>query len=240
MYRFIIYSRRSKKTTRDNQYTHLTNEYNVQNYLEHLDRRGVPYEVVDSYEEDISGGGYYTKRPIFKSIVERCKKDKSLTLLVAKADRLARNARTGTELMETINFILANSPDASDLEKQIQFVMAEREWTLTSERWKDSYKAKKARCEKAGIKCEWGANAESYKRNPDNPHTQRRRVAQKRDEIYREPLLSALNVMKKHNVKPTYSNIADTLKDIGVMHNDKPLTSSKVRTIMERLEISRV
>jgi len=239
MYRFIIYSRRSQKSKRDNQYTHLTNEYNVQNYLESLDRQGIPYEVVDSYEEDISGGGYYTKRPIFKGIVERCKQDLSLTLLVAKADRLARNARTGTELMETINFILANSPDASDLEKQFQFIMAEKEWKLTSERWKDSYRAKKARCEKQGIVCEWGANSKEYKRNPNNPNSQRRRVAQKRDEILREPLNNALSLMKKHKIKRTYANISETLADLGVLHNEKPLTPSKVQTIMERLEISR-
>lgn len=165
MYRFIIYSRKSRNAQDGHvQHTHRTNDWQVKVYLEKLEEEGIEYEIVGSYEENISGGGYYTKRPIFRKIIEQCKADKSLTLLVAKADRLARNVRSGTELMETINFVLANAPDADDMQKQLEFVIAEREWKNTSDRYRATNRAKKARCEAQGIKCIWGGNSEKWKK----------------------------------------------------------------------------
>lgn len=174
------------------------------------------------------------------------------TLWVHSIDRLARNVENLRDIVfdlmdkgVTVKFhkegleFTANADEAmkaamSKMLLTLLGAVSEFERAIINERTREGIEQAKSR----GVK--FGAASESYKRNPDNPNTQRRRVAQKRDEIYREPLLNALNVMKKHNVKLTYSNIADTLKDIGVTHNDKPLTSSKVRTIMERLEISRV
>lgn len=168
--KFVIYSRKSKDAQDGHkQHTHLTAEWHIQNYLKSLDAQGINYEVVDSYEENFSGGGYYTKRPIFSKVVEMCKSDKSLTLLVSKADRLCRNVRTGSELMETINFTLANAPDADDLQKQLEFMIAEREWKNTSDRFKDMYQAKKKRCEEQGEDFIWGAaspkHRETFNRN---------------------------------------------------------------------------
>lgn len=174
------------------------------------------------------------------------------TLWVHSIDRLARNVEDLRsmvfDLMDrgiTVKFVKeglefsgnSDEPMKAAISKVMMTMIgafAEFERAINNERTREGIEQAKSR----GVK--FGAAAESYRRKPNNPNAQRRRVAQKRDEIYREPLLNALNVMKKHKVKPTYNNIADTLKDIGVTYNDKPLTSSKVRTIMERLEISRV
>ncbi len=164
MKRFIIYSRKSR-TAQDGhtQHTHATSEWHTNNYLRSLDAQGIPYEIVDSYEENISGGGYYTNRPIFNSIVQRCLKDKTLHLLTAKADRMTRNMRTGSELIETINFTLANAPDADDMQKQLEFMIAEREYKNISQRFKDMYQAKAKRCEKSGEELTWGGNSTKWK-----------------------------------------------------------------------------
>lgn len=164
MYKFIIYSRKSRDAQDGHvQHTHQTNEWHVRNYLKQLDAQDIAYEIVGSYQENVSGGGYYTKRPVFRSIVERCKADRSLTLLVAKADRLARNVRTGAELMETINFVLANAPDADDMQKQLEFMIAEREYKNTSDRFKDMHRAKVEKCKREGVKCVWGGNSEKWR-----------------------------------------------------------------------------
>lgn len=168
--RFIIYSRKSKQAQDGRtQHTHLTSEWHIQNYLRGLDYQGIAYEIVGAYEEDISGGGYYTNRKVFTRLVEMCRQDKTLTLLVSKADRMTRNVRTGSELMETINFVLANAPDADDMQKQLEFMIAEREYKNTSQRFKDMYQAKKKRCEETGEEFIWGGSSskhrETYQRN---------------------------------------------------------------------------
>lgn len=164
MYKFIILSRRSKLDKEGNSHTHKTNEWHIKNYLSSLDRQDIPYEIVASYQEDRSGAGYYIdKRPVLREIVKQCKEDKSLTLLVAKADRLTRNARTGTELIESINFILCNSPTADTLQKQLEFVIAEKEAQVIAQRFKDMYQAKRSRSIKNGEKLIWGGNSPKWK-----------------------------------------------------------------------------
>lgn len=172
MKRFIIYSRKSRNAQDGHaQHTHKTAEWEIKTYLESLDQQGVKYEVVDHVVEDITGFGYYTKRPLFTKIVERCREDRSLTLLASKFDRVARDSWTGSELLKTINMQIATMPDAEDFTSQIMFGVAEKECDLTSKRFRATYKAKKSRCEEQGLPCHWGGNSpkwrESYMKNKD-------------------------------------------------------------------------
>lgn len=220
MFKFIIYSRKSRDAQDSrNQYTFATSEWHINNYLKQLDAQGIPYEVVGSYEETISGGGYYTNRPIFRSIVERCRNDRSLTLLVAKADRAARNLRSGTELMETINLVLANAPDADDMQKQLEFMIAEREYKTISQRFSDTYKAKKARCEKEGVKCVWGGNSEKWKIT----YNKNKSLGLHNDSslLKKNPNTEALaskieNIAKRENYRLTSKELADNLNSYGI------------------------
>tara|TARA_Y100001956_G_scaffold24095_1_gene23890 strand:+ start:5285 stop:6052 length:768 start_codon:yes stop_codon:yes gene_type:complete len=229
MYRFLIYSRKSKDAQDGHtQHTHATAEYIIRSYLKQLEDQGIPYTIEGTYEENISGSGYYTKRPIFRGLVERCKEDKGLTLLVSKADRLARNVRTGAELMETINFVLANAPDADDLQKHLEFTIAEREGKITSNRFKDTYKAKKKRCEESGEKFIWGGNSpkwkESMKKNKHLHKTTRISEKCKKD---REPIVNIIKDMLE------YSNNALTLSQIAEKLNSKGITTVRGKPFSE-------
>lgn len=244
MLKFITYSRKSKNAQDGHtQHTHATAEWHINNYLKQLDAQGIAYEVIASYEENISGGGYYTKRPIFSSIVDMCKKDKSLTLLVSKADRMARNVRTGAELMETINFVLANAPDADDLQKQLEFMIAEREWKSTSDRFKDMYQAKKARCEKTGETLIWGANSPKYnKTNHVSKSSHRERVV-KLEEV-KEPFTKVITLMKEKKLsdnKMTLAKIANNLNMLNVKcPTGNKWNSNNTNRAMSHFKIERV
>ena len=243
MYRFITYSRKSK-TAQDGhtQHTHTTAEWQINNYLKHLDQQGIKYEIVASYVENISGGGYYTKRPIFSKIVKQCMEDKTLTLLVAKADRMARNVRTGTELMETINFVIANAYDADDLQKQLEFVIAEREYKTTSQRFKDMYKAQKARCEKTGDKLIWGANSPKYNKANHVSKSSHRKRTEKLDQV-QDAFTNTIELMKSKklgNNKLTLRNIADNLNLLKVPSTtDGVWNANSARRAMEYFDIAR-
>ncbi len=240
--KFIIYSRKSR-TAQDGhtQHTHKTSEWHINTYLKLLDKQGVKYEVVASYEEDLSGGGYYTKRPIFNKIVEQCKSDKDLVLLVAKADRMTRNVRTGAELMETINFILANAPDADDMQKHLEFVIAEREYKNTSQRYKDMYQAKKARCEASGEKLEWGASSKKYQEKLhngeiDHVSCKRRRSSTEHFESIRGVFTNVIDLMRQKRLqenKMTLRNIRDNLTMLNVAPASGTWNPRKVSLAMD-------
>lgn len=164
-YRFIIYSRRSKVRKDGRQHTHETAEWQVNQYLKSLDAKGIKYEIVDHIAEDISGYGYYTKRPLFTEIVRRCKEDRSLTLLASKADRICRDVWTGAELLKTINLTVATDPNAEDMMLQMLFTVAEKEVRMQSDRRKAVYQSKKDYCIKTGEKLNWGAASPIYQAN---------------------------------------------------------------------------
>lgn len=239
MKKFIIYGRKSKdRRDKDgniatNQHTFSTQGYKINNYLKSVGEEGVDYVILGKFEEDITGAGYYTKRPIFNSLVSQCKEDKALTLLVSDADRLARNVRSGSELMETIDFIIATIPDADDSMKHMHFLFAEMEWKKTSDRYKATLAAKKSRGEPLGAACE------KYKRNPNNATKRNREEARERTEWLVDRIKLLINALPK----PTFKNLANALNEA-----EYPLPSGKVGTwrpvqvsrIIERFDIARV
>ena len=246
MYKFIIYSRRSKERKSGNQYTHETAEWQVKQYLTYLDSQGVKYEIVDHIAEDISGYGYYTKRPLFTEIVKRCKADKSLTLLSSKHDRIARDGWTGSELLKTINMVIASHPDADDFTHQILFSTAEKEVKNTSERWLHTVKAKRERCKQTGEKFIWGGNSpkwqESYHSNKMNHVSKSKHTeAMQSWEEKRAAIQGVINMMKKSKIKLTYKNIADNLQTFGVKNamGGCQWSSGQAHKALDYLNISR-
>ena len=219
MLNFIIYSRKSKNAQDGHtQHTHLTAEWEINNYLQTLDAQGTPYQIVDSYQEDFSGGGYYTRRPIFKSIVERCKEDRSLTLLASKADRIARDAWTGAELIKTLNMVIAANPDADDTMKQLLFVMAENEYNNTSKRFKSMYQAKVKRAQEAGEELVWGGSSpkwqESFQKNKEN-HKPKSHHVKANEEI--QPTVQLVkDMLDFSNQSLSMSDVANKLNQRGV------------------------
>lgn len=237
MKNFIIYSRKSRNAQDGHrQLTHETGEWEINQYLKSLDRQGIEYRIYEKYEEDYSAYGYYNNRPIFSHVVKMCKRNPSLTLLAAKADRVARDVWSGAELIKTINMVIATDPNADDSTLQMMFTWAEKECKSISDRFKAAAAAKRARCEAEGKPFYWGASSPNYGKNSKggNPNTRKRTEAAKRVERLRDPIRVILATMDK----PSYSVIAEKLTKLGEdLPSGKPGVwhKAQVKRVMDRL-----
>ena len=110
--------------------------------------RGSDNELLEEYVECESGKR--DDRPKLKKALKHCKVTGS-TLIIAKLDRLSRNARFLLELQESrVQFICADMPEANEMTIQIMAVMAQHERKLISQRTKAALAAAKARGVKLG------------------------------------------------------------------------------------------
>lgn len=105
-------------------------------------------EVLAEYTEVESGKK--DNRPELEKAIAHAKQT-GTTLIIAKLDRLSRNAGFIFALKDSgVDFICADMPDANTLTIGIFAVMAQHERELISKRTKDALAAKKARGEKVG------------------------------------------------------------------------------------------
>lgn len=107
---------------------------------------------IDTFTEVESGRN--GNRPILKQAIQRCK-ETGADLLIAKLDRLARNAKFLFTLKEEledagVGFTVADLPDANNLTLGIMAVLAEYESQLKSERLKAAFKEAKKQGRKLG------------------------------------------------------------------------------------------
>lgn len=94
--------------------------------------------------------GKKNNRPELEKAIAHAKQD-GATLIIAKLDRLSRNAGFIFALRDSgVDFICADMPDANTLTIGIFAVMAQHERELISKRTKDALAAKKARGEQIG------------------------------------------------------------------------------------------
>ncbi len=104
--------------------------------------------IVASYTE-VESGKKADRVQLLEAIAEA--KKTGSTLLIAKLDRLARNAAFIFHLRDTgVKFVAADMPDANTLNVGIFAVMAQHEAEIISSRTKAAFAAKKARGEKMG------------------------------------------------------------------------------------------
>jgi DNA invertase Pin-like site-specific DNA recombinase len=102
-----------------------------------------PILVVAAFEEVESGAN--SKRPQLSAAVDFCRKTKA-TLLIAKLDRLSRNAAFLLNLRDSgVNFVCCDMPQADRFTVGILALVAEREMDMISERTKEGLAAAKAR-----------------------------------------------------------------------------------------------
>lgn len=105
-------------------------------------------ELLEEYVECESGKR--DDRPKLKKALKHCKVT-GATLIIAKLDRLSRNARFLLELQESrVQFICADMPEANEMTIQIMAVMAQHERKMISQRTKAALAAAKERGVKLG------------------------------------------------------------------------------------------
>jgi len=115
----------------------------VRSYLNNGDN-----ELLDEYVEIESGKR--DDRPKLRKALKHCKVT-GATLIIAKLDRLSRNARFLLELQDSrVKFICADMPEANEMTIQIMAVMAQQERKMISQRTKAALAAAKARGVKLG------------------------------------------------------------------------------------------
>ncbi|ALM62204.1 resolvase domain-containing protein [Vibrio phage qdvp001] len=161
--KYVVYSRQSKKSGMKGQMTLETADAIIRHFLNTQGEEGVDYEVVKVFKEVSSSYGSKSANRInFNEAYELCKQN-GYTLLVSTASRLARNTAFGAKIIEEIDVVIASNPTASKTMKNIMLVLAEDESIQQSERRRATYQAKKEKCKKLGIKCEWGGNSEKWR-----------------------------------------------------------------------------
>ncbi len=119
--------------------------------------------IIAEYTE-VESGKSDTRQELFKAI-EQAKKE-GATLVIAKLDRLSRNVRFISELMDSkVLFICCDMPQADNFTIHIIAAVAQQERKMISERTKSALKALKAR----GIKLGTPANltAEGRAKGPE-------------------------------------------------------------------------
>jgi DNA invertase Pin-like site-specific DNA recombinase len=102
-----------------------------------------PVQVVAAFEEVESGAN--SQRPQLTAAIDCCRIKKA-TLLIAKLDRLSRNAAFLLNLRDSgVNFVCCDMPEADRFTVGILALVAEREREMISERMKEGLAAAKAR-----------------------------------------------------------------------------------------------
>lgn len=106
------------------------------------------FDIIQSFTEVESGKK--NSRPKLKEAVEMCKRENA-TLLIAKLDRLARNAAFIMNLQDAkVKFIACDMPDANELTVGIMALVAQQEAKAISERTKAGLESAKLRGVKLG------------------------------------------------------------------------------------------
>ena len=163
---------------------------------------GGSWDLISEFTEVESGRK--SRRPELEAAIAMCKKHKA-TLVVAKLDRLYRNAYFVAKLMhEGIPFVCCDNPHANKMTIQILAAVAENERELISKRTKDALAVVKARGEKT-LGCpvpERGAEAAG-------------KVAIKKADRMADNVAPIIHDLRRKGLS-TYREIADALNARGI------------------------
>ncbi len=161
-------------------------------------------DLIEEYTEVESGKR--NDRPQLEAALAACRKHKA-TLLVAKLDRLSRNASFLLKLRDSkVDFKAVDMPEADRFTVGIMALVAEREAEMTSKRTREALAAAKARGVKLG-----------------NPHRRSREEAGKlgRDIViaqadkFAENVVPIIEAIRASGIK-TLQGIADSLNARGI------------------------
>jgi DNA invertase Pin-like site-specific DNA recombinase len=167
--------------------------------------------------------GKATERPQLNAALRYCRTNRAI-LVIAKLDRLARNVRFISQLMESgVEFVAADMPSATKLTVHIIAAMAEYERDLISQRTKASLQAAKLRGVALGNPRIRSLGEKGAARNRDNADRFARQM---------KPTLSALRA----SGISSYSGLAIALEKSGIKsQRGGRWTAAGVRNILLRL-----
>lgn len=102
------------------------------------------WHVVAEFVDTVSGTQPIEDRPEGKKALQLCK-EKKLTLVAAKLDRLSRDVEHIAGLMKRVPFKVATMPNAEPLQLHIYAALAEQERIFISQRTSDALRSLKMR-----------------------------------------------------------------------------------------------
>ena len=179
-----------------------------------------PYEVIAEFLEILSGAD--DSRPELFKAVALARKTKAI-LLVSKLDRLSRKVSYISALMEdkTVQFKVANLPQASNFELHLYVSLAEQERAFISERTKAALREAQARGVKLG-----GLRDSTMQRNKVRAASALS-FARSLEKI----------VIPKHKAGESLKDISVALNDAGIKTSrGSSWTSMQVSRVIERLQ----
>lgn len=192
----------------------------IDTYLQNFS--GQPYTVIKEFVEVLSGSD--DSRPELFKAVSLARKEKAV-LLVAKLDRLSRKVSYIAALMEdkTVQFRVANLPQAGHFELHIYAALAEQERAFISQRTKVALAVAKSNGVKLG-----GLRANTALLN---------QVRSEKALAFARSIKKLLAPMVKQ--KMSLGSIATALNEAGrTTVRGSQWTSTQVSRVLERLEFN--
>lgn len=213
MQKYIAYYRVSTREQGDSRLGLEAQEFDCKRFVERANG-----ELSGSFKEVESGAN--DRRPELIRAISEARKQ-GAKLLIAKLDRLSRNARFIFTLRDShVDFICCDMPDANTVTIGIMAVMAQNERELTSQRTISALTALKARGVKLGNPniaqyASKGAMARHANRSENNPNEAAKGI-----------------IVNKRKAKMTFSQIANDLNELGMKTTyNKAFSEDNVRLI---------
>jgi len=192
-------------------------QFSVNQFIQGKGTLLAQYTEIESGKKDL--------RPQLAAAIAKAKATSS-TLVIAKLDRLSRNASFIFALKDSgVDFICADMPDANTLTIGIFAVLAQHERELISKRTKDALAAKKAQGWKGGT--------------PENltPEARSKGIeAIKNNALNDKANIQAMHIASLHREKGEgYGKIAELLNQKGyTTRYGKPFVKMAVKRLLER------
>ncbi len=186
-------------------------------------------EVVSSFTEVESGKN--NKRPELGKALHLAKVT-GATLLIAKLDRLSRNAVFLLTLRDSgVKFVAADMPDANDLTVGIMALVAQQEREAISKRTKEALAAAKARGTKLG-----NPNGAAALRRAGKGNAAGVRAIQTRADEHASDLAPVVNTLHSEDIF-SLGGMATALNERGMLTpRGKRWHKSSVRNLLSRLD----
>jgi DNA invertase Pin-like site-specific DNA recombinase len=190
---------------------------------------GGKWDLLESFTEHESGKRH-DNRPQLRAALELCRKRKA-TLVIAKLDRLTRNAAFLGNLLESeIKFVAVDNPNATPLTIRILAAVAQEEREQISKRTKAALAAKKARGGLLGF-----ANPRRSGPRPKAAGKTRGEKISREAQLFAANILPVIESIQKDAGIKTLSGIADALNARGIASaRGTRWYASSVRNVMLR------